>query len=869
MILNPVPVAMKPIHTFNVTPSMPRRIEPLWRLAHNLRWAWHRETIDLFQRLDEDGWQRTGHNPIRVLLETGQDRLDAAAADDGFVAEMDRLVADLDAYLADPETWFHRRHGETGGLVAYFSAEFGVTEALSIFAGGLGVLAGDHLKSASDLGVPLVGVGLLYQQGYFRQYLNEAGWQGEGFEDSDFGALPISLERHQDGTPVTVEIAFPGRTVIAQVWRADVGRVRLFLMDTNVGANSPEDRDITDQLYGGGLEMRIKQEIVLGIGGFRALRALGLDPAVCHMNEGHSAFLALEWVRDFMSRHDVPFDIAREAAGGGLVFTTHTPVAAGHDYFPADLMQQYFRDYARELGLGWKDFLALGRQHAGDEAEPFAMTVLALRLAAATNGVSRLHGEVTREMWTGVWPGLPAREVPIGSVTNGVHFQSWIARSVRDLYDRYLGEGWHEPGEAEKWARVEEIPDAEIWRVHVERRQRLVEFARQRLRDQLARGNASPRELRAAERVLDPKVLTVGFARRFAPYKRATLLLRDPERLARIVADAERPVQFLFAGKAHPHDQAGKELIRQIVALSHEEPFRGRIVFLENYDLAVARYLVQGSDVWLNTPRRPLEASGTSGMKAAANGCLNLSTLDGWWAEAWDALNPGPVPIGWAIGRGETYRDVEEQEWLEAEALYALLEHDVTATFYERQEGMPTAWIARMKATIRNLCPFFNADRMVRDYAETYYLPALERGPRLRADGLARARALAEQRRRLYRHWGEIRVETVDATAADELRTDAELRVGTLVHLGALAPEDVTVELYLGRLDPRSEVIGGRGVVMEPAESLGGGRFRYIGATRPGPESGRYGYTVRVLPNGAERPTPFLPGLVAWAAGSG
>ncbi|MBI3978235.1 MAG: alpha-glucan family phosphorylase, partial [Chloroflexi bacterium] len=545
---------MKPVRTFSVIPTLPPGLEPLRELAYNFRWAWNHATIELFRRLDRDLWESTGHNPVRLLGAVDQAQLKAAAADEGFLAHLDGVYQSFRDYLTAESSWFRRTHGgDPPPTFAYFSAEFGLTECFSIFAGGLGVLAGDHLKSASDLGLPLVGVGLLYQQGYFRQYLNEAGRQQEAYEENDFHNLPVAPVRRPDGTPLTVEVAFPGRPLIAQVWRAQVGRIPLYLLDTNIPVNQPPDRDVTDQLYGGDLEMRVKQEILLGIGGYRALAALGLEPAVCHMNEGHSAFLALERIRRLRQGHGLSFAEAREAAGAGLVFTSHTPVPAGHDFFPPDLMDRYFADYARDLGLPWREFLALGRRNPADDREPFCMTTLALRLAAYSNGVSRLHGEVTRQMWAGIWPGVPMDEVPITHVTNGVHFRSWISREIDQLYTRYFGPRWHEePSDAAVWQRIERVPAEELWRTHEHRRERLVAFARRRLRSQLQRRGAPPSEVEAADEALDPEILTIGFARRFATYKRATLLLRDPERLARLVQNPSRPVQIIFAGKSHP-----------------------------------------------------------------------------------------------------------------------------------------------------------------------------------------------------------------------------------------------------------------------------------------------------------------------------
>ncbi|MCL5744212.1 MAG: alpha-glucan family phosphorylase, partial [Acidobacteria bacterium] len=798
---------MKPVHLFNVIPALPGPIEGLRRVALNLRWAWHHDAIELFRRLDTDLWEFSQHNPVYMLGAIDQEQLAAAAADETFLAHLERVQKDLDGYLARESTWFQRSHGPGNEvLAAYFSAEFGLSECLSIFAGGLGVLAGDHLKAASDLGVPLVGVGLLYQQGYFRQYLSAAGWQQEAYQDNDFYNLPL-IRQKVSGEPLLIHLLCGGNRILAQVWRAEIGRIPLYLLDTNLAANRPEDRDITDQLYGGDLEMRIKQEILLGIGGYRALEALGLNPPVFHMNEGHSAFLGLERIRRLMETHGLSFTEARELASTGLIFTTHTPVAAGHDYFPALLMDRYFADYARGLGLSRNEFLGLGRKDPRNEGEEFCMTVLALRLASASNAVSELHGQVSRNMWKGLWPGLPEEEVPIGHVTNGVHLRSWISYEMNQLYDRYLGPQWRESATPKLWQRVESIPAEELWRTHERRRERLVAFARRRLRTQLKRRGASPAEVDAADEVLDPEALTIGFARRFASYKRATLLLRDVERLGRILNNSGRPVQILYAGKAHPRDEAGKELIRQIVSLARRDEFRRRIVFLEDYDMAVARYMVQGCDVWLNTPLRPLEASGTSGMKAVANGALNVSVLDGWWDEAWRLAGSSAEPPGWAVGRGETYDNPEFQDQLEAEALYDLLEGDVVPTFYERRaDGLPRRWIARMKSSVALFCPLFNTQRMVQQYSTGFYLPAQRRFLDLGADGCARAKALAAWSARVRLAWKQVRVSAIE-NGRSELPLGAQLRVRTWIHLGDLGPDDVSVQLYMGKLSAAGELI--------------------------------------------------------------
>lgn len=858
---------IEPVREFTVAPSLPDSLEDLRVVAYNLRWAWNHDSIDLFRRLDEHLWESSGHNPVLMLGSVDQARLEKAAADQGFLAHLDRVARNLDEYITAKSTWFHRAYEMGGGdpLIAYFSAEFGLTECLEIFAGGLGVLAGDHLKSASDLGVPLVGVGLLYQQGYFRQYLNDAGWQQEQREENDFYNLPLTLERDSDGEPLTIEVPYPGRRVVAQIWRVQVGRIRLYLLDTNIPANATkEDRDITDALYGGDRELRIQQEIMLGLGGCRALEVLGLAPPVFHLNEGHPAFAALERIRQFVQDYGLSFAEAREAAAAGLVFTTHTPVAAGHDYFSPDLVMRYFSDYAQEMDLSEQAFLNLGREDPGNEEAPFCMTTLALRLTTYQNAVSRLHGRTTRRMWHVLWPGVPQSEVPITHITNGVHFRSWISEEMNGLYDRYLGPRWREePADEEVWGRAEHIAPGELWRTHERRRERLVAFARRRLRSQLERRGVPRSTVEAADEVLDPQALTIGFARRFATYKRAALLLRDEERLSHLLNDPDRPVQVIYAGKAHPQDEAGKKLIARIVELSGQEHFRRRVVFLEDYGMATARYLVQGCDVWLNTPRRPHEASGTSGMKAAANGVLNVSTLDGWWAEAYS------FDVGWAIGRGEVYDDADYQDAVEAHALYDLLERDVVPMFYERgADGLPRRWIERVKNSIKKLNSYFNTHRMVREYTEQFYLPAADHYRALSADGMARARTLAAWKARVRGVWPEIEVRMVEADLPEEPTVGDEISARARVYLADLAPDDVRVEFTMGRLDTEGHLVDAQTSRMSATEGEHDAyTFEVDGVVCE--SSGLHGYTLRVLPAHDDLVTSFLPGLIVWAENDG
>lgn len=861
---------MKPVQTFTVVPNLPPALERLHDLAYNLRWSWNHEAIALFRKLDQELWETTNHNPVAMLGLLDQQRLESLAEDSGFLADLEHAADDLDQYLSDETTWFQTLEGFTpDGPVAYFSAEFGVTECLAIFAGGLGVLAGDHLKSASDLNVPLVGIGLAYQHGYFRQSLDANGRQQELPVRNDFGNLPLTLERDDAGEPLIVSVPFPGRTVSAQIWRAQVGRVALYLLDANLSSNDPADREITARLYDGNPEMRIRQEVMLGIGGYRALETLGLTPSIYHMNEGHAAFLALEHVSRLMEHHGLTFGEAREMAAASLVFTSHTPVSAGHDRFSADLMNIYFGEYMVRAGISSPEFMALGRENPFNEHEMFTMTVLALRLSTFSNGVSPLHGAVTRAMFQQIWPDVPHPEIPIGHVSNGIHLSSWISHNMDDLYRHHLGERYsEEPSNRAVWDAIDQIPDDELWSIRQIRRNKLVEFTRERVRAQRSMRGASHHDLEAADNILDPGILTIGFARRFATYKRATLLMRDLDRLARILNNPERPVQILFAGKAHPRDEGGKDLIQQIANLTANEPFRSRVVVLEDYDMSVARYLVQGCDVWLNNPRRPWEASGTSGMKASANGVLNLSTLDGWWDEAWeDAVHSG-VDIGWAIGRGETYEDTNYQDELEAQALYDLLEYEVAPMFYDRSaDDLPHAWLERMRASLKSICFFFNTNRMVQQYVTSSYLPAAERAEALRSDSMEPARELAAWRRRIETAWPEIVIEPVEHLTASEYPAGGQFDAGARVYLPGLSPDDVQVQLYAGRINGDGELFDAEGVPMTLVSSDDDNWHTFNTSAPVLPTGGRQGYTLRVLPCHKDLVSPFLPGCIRWVNG--
>jgi glycogen phosphorylase len=850
------------VRPYTVMPFLPKPIAALRDVAYNLWWTWAQDARELFVRVDQQLWDSSGHNPVAMLGRIGQERLEQVAEDDGFLAHLERVKHDLDAYMT-AKTWYdHQAEGKKRTSIAYFSAEFGIHECMPIYSGGLGVLAGDHLKSASGLGLPLVGVGLAYYNGYCRQYLNADGWQQEFLQFNDFYNLAATLERDKNGQPILVALEFPGREVKVQIWRVQVGRVPLFLLDTRIEANRPEDRGITDQLYGGDHEHRIQQELVLGVGGYRALRALGREPEVCHMNEGHSAFLALERMRILIQEKGLSFDQAREAVTAGNVFTTHTPVPAGIDRFGPDQIDRYFGSWHGQLRCDRRVFLALGRQHPHDEGEPFNMAVLALKTAACANGVSKLHATVSRGMWQQNWPEVPLNEIPIAAITNGVHIRSYVSDQLNELFMRYAGTRWsYDAAEPHKpWRGPDLVPDSEIWRVHERRRARLVTWARQRLHDQLERRGAGPRDLAAAEEVLDPEALTIGFARRFATYKRGTLLFRDPERLAQLLNDPLHPVQIVFAGKAHPQDNAGKQFIQAIAQMGRDERFRKRIVFLEDYDINLARYLVQGVDVWLNTPRRPHEASGTSGMKAAANGALNCSILDGWWCEGYDGTN------GFAIGRGEEYADAEYQDQVESRALYDLLENQVVPIFYQRgNDRLPREWIKRMKRAMQTCIPVFSTLRMVREYAERFYIPTGERWQRMNADSAREAKELWDWKMGLFQRWAQLRVEEVESQNSEHIPVGHSLTVSARVHLGPVPAEQVDVQIYYGALNDHGEIDDGEALSMrrDTKTNCGEGCSWYRAAV-PCRESGRFGFAVRILPKHDGLVTPFIPGLITW-----
>jgi starch phosphorylase len=695
--------------------------EKLWALARNLWWSWDLDSGSLFQDLDPTRWSELNHNPLSLLSETPLAQVEKRAAEMALHSRINYAYRRQREYLEADQTWAATHAGVLRPRpVAYFSAEFGLHESFPIYSGGLGVLAGDHIKSASDLGLPLVGIGLFYGQGYFRQRLDRNGWQGEEYLNSDTNQLPMEPAIGQNGEPVTVQLETRGGIIAAKVWRVKVGRCDLLLLDSNVEGNSPEDRALTARLYGGDARVRIRHELLLGVGGHKALRAMGITPGVLHLNEGHSGFVVLEAIRSRMIDEGIGFHQAVSRVAREVVFTTHTPVPAGHDRFNAGLIEEHLGPLRDQLGLSQHDLMAVGRENPDNPYEDFCMTVLGLKLSRRANAVSALHGEVSRAMWTGLFPGRSEEAVPIGHITNGVHVPTWLAPQMSRLYDRHLGIEWRQQsGEAKIWEGIESVDDGELWETHLILKSRLIEFVRRRAVEQATYRGEAKETVSRLSRILSPDALTIGFARRFATYKRANLILRDLEALAGMVNDPKRPVQFVFAGKAHPHDEPGKRVLQEIAQMMREPTFAAKFVFVEDYDINVGRVLVQGVDVWLNNPRRPLEASGTSGQKVVLNGGLNLSVLDGWWAEAYDGLN------GFSIGTGRTHTNMDVHDERDGRDLYLALRDEVIPLFYDRdQDGLPRGWIRRMKRTIRTLGWRFNADRMVMDYATKFYVPA-------------------------------------------------------------------------------------------------------------------------------------------------
>jgi starch phosphorylase len=843
-----------------VFPIMPTRINRLYELAYNLWWSWHPEARALYSTLNPDLWEQVGHNPVRFLSELQPHLLEKAAANTEYLDAYDSAIHDFDYYMhpRTDDTWFTHTYPELADkTIAYFSAEFGINEALPIYSGGLGILSGDHCKEASDLGLPFVGVGFLYPQGYFRQRVTRDGVQEAFYDKLHFSEAPAIPAIGPDGNEVVISVDLPGRRIYAKVWKVMVGRIPLYLMDTDVAPNAPNDRELSARLYGGDREIRICQEIVLGIGGVRALRALGISPAAWHINEGHAAFLSLERCRELVVS-GLSFNEAREAVASNALFTTHTPVPAGNDTFNYDLVDKYFGSYWGELGLTRDQFLSVAREDHG-WGSTYGMTVLALRLTGHHNGVSKLHGDVSRKMWQFLWPGIEGDEVPISYITNGVHTFSWIAQEMNELFGRYLDPDWGRYVDVQDfWDRhIDSIPDDELWKTHVLRKEKLIEYARRRLKSQHLRLGEGMAQIAEIEHMINPNALIIGFARRFATYKRAALIFRDMERLKRILNNPERPVQIIFAGKAHPADEPGKALIQQIYQASRTDDFRGKIIFLEDYDIDMARYLVSGTDLWLNNPIRPYEASGTSGQKAALNGQPNCSILDGWWAEGYNGKN------GWAIGEEREYHDQEVQAEADSISLYHLFEEEIVPTFFERdRKGTPHRWTAYMKEAIRTCTPQFSMRRMIKEYTTRFYVPEIQQGEQVEQNHYEHARTLATWKEHIRHGWEKLEL-YVDGKREGQLSLGESVDIRAWIRMSELKPDDLSVELVYGTV--KDELAEAQHTLpMAYIRRELDGSYRYEIHLQP-PESGSIAYNVRVIPCHPELSEKYELGLIRWA----
>jgi glycogen phosphorylase len=849
---------MQPVQTFNVSPRLPENLEPLRELAHNLWWTWEPDARRLFRHLDTQLWDRTNHNPIRMLQLSRQARLVELSGDDDYIREMRAVYQKFQAYMARQDTYGKLR--PSAPRIAYFSAEFGFHESVPNYSGGLGILSGDHCKSASDLDLNFCAVTLLYRHGYFKQQINKDGWQEAVSLNQNFNHLPLREAKVGD-EPLHVSVSILGRTVTAKVWELQIGRIKLYLLDTDIQQNSQEDRPITAQLYGGDLEMRIRQEVVLGIGGVRALDALGINPEVYHMNEGHSAFLSLERIRQYVQNKGLEYYTALQVVASSNVFTTHTPVPAGNDAFPREMMVRHFSRYAEDFRISFDDFFRLG-EPTNHLTNTFSMTILALRVSRHANGVSKLHGDVSQGLWQDVWAGIPIQEVPITSITNGIHTKTWTAPEFHRIYAKYLGSDWEEHlTDIEYWRRVVDIPDDVLWETHHLLKARLIDFIRDRLRRQRVRLGESPQQLRQINSVLNPDVLTIGFARRFATYKRGTLLFSQKERLLRLVQNTERPVQFIFAGKSHPKDEPGKGFIQEVYNKSREPGLDHAVVFVEDYDTYIGRRLYQGVDLWLNNPLRPLEASGTSGMKLPPNGGLNLSVLDGWWCEGYNKKN------GWAIGPEITDGSPDFQNEVDADSLFNILENQIVPLYYAKPDGrIPIAWIQLMRESMRSVTPVFNTHRMVKEYTERLYEPAAQGFKALSSNNCRAAVDLAKWKHATRVDWPQIRIESVETSQAGRVSmfVGDQLEVVARVFLGPVDPSHVRVQAYVGDSDNGS-LRNPYTVDFATVEKAGrDGVYRFTGII-PASESGSYGFNVRVMPTHPNLIQDHELRLITWA----
>ena len=853
------------MYVFNritVNPQLPKRIEKLGEISNNLWWSWNTEFLRLFQKVDMDLWERCSKNPVKFLKQVSQDRLEKVAKDITFLKEYDKVVENFEDYMNSKNTWFANKYpANKKDLIAYFSAEYGLDQTIPIYSGGLGILSGDHLKSASDLGIPLVGVGLLYKNGYFNQKINGYGQQETEYNNIDLYDLPINPVKDDKGDDLTIYVKFPKRRLYLKVWQINVGRVKLYLLDSDIPKNNQEDRDVTLKLYGGDQEMRIRQEIVLGMAGVNLLtKYLGLKPTVYHMNEGHSAFLNLEIIKNIIKEKQVSFEVAKDIASSKTVFTTHTPVPAGNDIFPIELVEKYFKEFWPRLGITREEFLKLGMKPGPNLDKGFNMGILALKIAGKKNGVSKLHGAVSRELFSEVWPNIAANESPIGYVTNGIHTCSWLAPRLKELYNKYLIPYWQDNIQHDYiWEKIKNIPDDKLWSVHVERKRKLINLVKENTTERLRRSGYSYEEINEIVSKLNPDALTIGFARRFATYKRATLIFKDIERMTQIMNNAGKPVQLIFAGKAHPADKEGQDLIKYIHEVSMMPQFKGKIFLLENYNIAMSRYLVSGVDVWLNNPRRPMEASGTSGQKASVNGVINFSVLDGWWAEGYTQSN------GWTIGTNAEYDSYEAQDMADSQSMYHTLEEKIIPTYYDRDKnGISKKWMEIMKNSIITTGGKYSTARMLVDYTNELYIPLCNLTKKYyeNIDNVASYNAWKKD---LFENWKDIKI-TQENSNLDNITIDAgnNIEVGCEVQLPNIDVENVTVEAYYGKILDNGVVENVSITPMQLQEADEEHRKYYFTTKIELTTGGNYGYTFRVMPKHEMLLEPANLNLVKW-----
>ncbi len=844
-----------------VNPQLPKRINRLTEIANNLWWSWNTEVLKLFKEIDIDLWEKVDKNPVKFLKLISQEKLEQAAINQAILKQYDKIVNDFDGYMNSKNTWFAKKYpNEKNDVIAYFSAEYGLDETVPIYSGGLGILSGDHLKSASDLGVPLVAVGLLYKNGYFHQKIDKFGNQQSIYKDIDLMHLPISPVKDEKGDELKVLLKLPGKNLYLKVWQINVGRVKLYLLDSDIPENTDEMyRNITLRLYGGDQEMRIQQEIVLGMGGVNLLRTLGLDPNIYHMNEGHSSFLLIEVIKNIIKEKKVSFDIARDITSAKTVFTTHTPVPAGNDIFPMNLIEKYFKGYWTKLGIDKDTFLHLGTKPNDSLEAGFNMGILALKIAGKKNGVSKLHGAVSRELFGDVWPEIAPNESPITYITNGIHTCTWLAPNLKELYNKYLIPYWQDSIQIQDtWKKIDNIPDEKLWSEHLKRKEKLLNLVKENVTNRLRANGVSYEEINEIVSKLNPNALTIGFARRFATYKRATLIFRDLERITQILNNENRPVQLIFAGKAHPADKEGQDLIRYIHEISMKPQFKGKIFVLENYNIGIARYLVSGVDVWLNNPRRPMEASGTSGQKASVNGVINFSVLDGWWAEGYDSKN------GWTIGTNDEYESYEIQDDADSTSIYNVLEKKIIPTYYDKDKnGISSKWLRIMKNSIISTGGRYSTSRMVSDYTDKLYMPLINLTDKYYKD-LSNVADLNEWKSKMLINWDKIKIEQINNL--DNISIDAgnKIEVNCKVTLPDISAENITVEVYAGRITENGRIEDIVVIPMDLAEANDETREYLYKAKLELSTGGSYGYTFRVMPRHNMILDPENLNLIKW-----